>query len=496
MELEFEKVSIPCLRSVLREVKEQEETLELRVQDGQPDVERVVTCWGQPVIRTKEWRNNGVCINGGISLRVLYVSEQENDIQCLEAWMPFQVKCDFKDYEDDGWVTVHPLLHSLDARMVSERKILLRAVVGMYLDAMVRGKVELCTPGNTPEDIQLLKKTYSVQIPRNMGEKAFSVEEQITLPGTLSKVLYYNIAPTVTEKKVIADKVIFRGVLCLHMLYCDVSGQIVPFDTELLFSQFSELGADFSPEAEVQVTVTVSGLDLEKGEDGNHKLTAGLIGQYLILDREELTLLEDAYSHAREVSVSCEHLYLPATASGEVCKYQACGTIDDQDLHIIDGMFYPAQSMCYKDNDGLVTQHSGFFSILGYDNEGRLVSKNQSWNESDHSPWKENKKSVCTPLVAVCPKISAAGLKTELAADVTADRIAFEDMNVQMVTKLSANDEQQKSDDRPALILRRAGGATLWEIAKSSFSTVDKIKEANDLQEQPEPDRMLLIPVI
>ena len=49
---------------------------------------------------------------------------------------------------------------------------------------------------------------------------------------------------------------------------------------------------------------------------------------------------------------------------------------------------------------------------------------------------------------------------------------------------------------RPALILRRSSGQQLWDIAKSTGSTVESIRNANGLTEAPDDDRMLLIPVI
>ena len=41
----------------------------------------------------------------------------------------------------------------------------------------------------------------------------------------------------------------------------------------------------------------------------------------------------------------------------------------------------------------------------------------------------------------------------------------------------------------------RAGAESLWELAKASRSTVEAIRQANNLEEEPLDDRMLLIPV-
>ena len=54
---------------------------------------------------------------------------------------------------------------------------------------------------------------------------------------------------------------------------------------------------------------------------------------------------------------------------------------------------------------------------------------------------------------------------------------------------------REKDPDRPSLILRRAGEQGLWDMAKAAGTTVDVIRRANGLTEEPAPGSMLLIPV-
>lgn len=66
---------------------------------------------------------------------------------------------------------------------------------------------------------------------------------------------------------------------------------------------------------------------------------------------------------------------------------------------------------------------------------------------------------------------------------------------IPMMAGLSLGELQQPDPARASLILRRAGTEGLWELAKSCGSTVEAIRRANELQEEPEPGRMVLIPV-
>ena len=71
MELEFVNKPMDCLRQAVWEIKDEEQTQELKLTDGMPDVGRVLGAWGQLLIRSKEWRGSGMSISGGTLVWVL-----------------------------------------------------------------------------------------------------------------------------------------------------------------------------------------------------------------------------------------------------------------------------------------------------------------------------------------------------------------------------------------------------------------------------------------
>ena len=51
MEFEFQKSACPCMETVLREVQNVEQTQEIKLSDGMPDIGRVLAAWGQTILR-------------------------------------------------------------------------------------------------------------------------------------------------------------------------------------------------------------------------------------------------------------------------------------------------------------------------------------------------------------------------------------------------------------------------------------------------------------
>ena len=83
-------------------------------------------------------------------------------------------------------------------------------------------------------------------------------------------------------------------------------------------------------------------------------------------------------------------------------------------------------------------------------------------------------------------------MKAELPLELT----AAANQRFSAVTGLALGEERRPDPGRPSLILRRAGGDSLWQIAKAAHSTVSSIREANGLQNEPAPGQLLLIPVL
>ena len=196
MQLQFYKTLIPYLQTVKREQQTQEQTQEVRITDDMPDIGRVLACWGQIVIRSKEWRNGSAGISGGVMAWVLYAPENDSQPQSIETWIPFQMKWEFPENQRDGSVFVMPLLRGVDARSVSARKLMIRAGISVLGKIMLPAEAEVSVPANVPEDVQLLKNTYPLQSPKESGEKAILLDEVLSMPSGvpgLKKLIRYHL---------------------------------------------------------------------------------------------------------------------------------------------------------------------------------------------------------------------------------------------------------------------------------------------------------------
>lgn len=494
MQLQFQKNKIPCLRLIQGETQSQEQTQEIKLSEGMPDVGRILGAWGQLIIRGKEWRSDAALCSCGVMVWVLYAPEDGSQAQCVESWIPMSVKWNIPETEQDGTLLCQGTVKAADARILSGRKLMIRTCVCMTAQAYIPDQAEYYEAGEVPEDIRLRKRTYHPAIVAEAGEKAFMMDEELTLPGTvpvMEKLIRCSLQPEITDQKVLGDKAVFRGNCLFHMLYRTAEGALTSWDTEIPFSQYTELEREYGHQAQVEFSPFVTALETEMAEGGRIRLKAGLSGQYLLCDTPEISVAEDAYSPFREVTLQTETVELPAVKQQKQTVWVE-QTAPFGGTRCADGDITVGCPRLLSRADQDIAELSGAFGVLYYDSEGQLQAGNVHYQQEE--PVEDSGILWCMPKgrPQILPGMDSMALKGEL----TLHQISPSAESVTMLAGLTVGEQTRKNPDRPSLILKRPGQQDLWTLAKENGSTVEAIQQANHLQGEPEAERMLLIPVL
>lgn len=499
MELQFQKTACQYLRRLTGELRSQEQSQELRIPDGMPDIGRLLGSWGQVLLRGKEWNSGSMSVSGGVMVWVLYETEDGNDLQTIEAWLPFQMKWELPQTQHDGVIRVTDYLKSVDARSTSARKLIVRATVDLFGEAFLAEDVQLYMAEELPADIQVLKKTYPMQMVKEAGEHPFELEDTLTLPAStpkLEKLIRFCMMPCINEKKVMTDKVVFRGTSILHVLYRSDDGALYNWDFEVPFSQFSELDNDHDPDAQVQIQPMVTSLELDTDENGQLHLSAGITCQYVIIERTMIPTIEDVYSTTRTVTAQKMMLQLPAVLEDQYKTATAEATVECNGLRGVDVVFYPKQAKSVRRANLTEVELSGNFHTLYYDSDGRIQWMGSKWKDTWEVPAHENSTVDVILTINEVPQCVFSGAEVSLSCPMHMQQRTTAEQNIEMTTMLELGEETQPDPDSPSLILRRFGEDSLWDMAKDCRSTVNAILAANQLTEDPKPGQFLLIPVL
>ena len=293
-----------------------------------------------------------------------------------------------------------------------------------------------------------------------------------------------------------AGKVVFRGSVQIHALFRDVDGNLKTWDHEVPFSQFEDLQREYSAEAEARIIPAVTGMELEVTAPDMVRLKAGLVGQYVITDQSMLELVEDAYSNVREVTPQVEELLLPTVLDDRVLTVKLDAQENTEGQRILDTAFLTAQPMVHRDDGGVELEQSGAWQLLLLDREGRLQGQVLTGDEDVTLDADGRSRITAFTVPTGAPHADLMGSQVNTRSDVRLDTWTTSEAGIPMVTGLELGEAVKPDPERPSMILRRSGTARLWDLAKSSGSTVAAIREVNRMEGEPEAGRMLLIPIV
>ena len=498
MELQFKRTDRTCLEPLVREVQTMELTQEIKVPDGLPDIGRVICAWGQTILRGKQWHSDSIGCSGGLMLWVLYAPEDGAGEQVLDAWVPFQAHWELPEGAAEGQIRADCRLRFLDARSVSARRIMVRAGVYIQMEALSPIRFQTYGPEEPIPDVELLEALYPLRLIKEAGEKTFLLEEPLSLPQGSpepEKVICYSLHPKVTDKKVLSNKLVFRGTGNLHLLYQSGEGEIGSWDEELPFSQFADLDGEYSQEAQTDLVTALTSTELTLEDGGQLRLKCGMVAQYRVMDREMVPVVEDGYSPGKSLELSRESLTLPVLLENHRENLQGEESLAAEGENLIDLWLLPDFPRQQPGQDTIGLEIHGMLQALYRDPEGRLQSASQRWTGHRQLPAGEDTRLDADAQYPENLTGVPDGGKLRVKLDLPLIWTAEANQSFPQVTGVTVGEAKASEEDRPSLILRRLGKDRLWDVAKETGSTMAAIRKANGLAEAAAPDRLLLIPV-
>ena len=497
MELQFDKSVCKCLHKILSHVLDQELTQEIRLPESLPDIGRVLGSWGQVVLRSKEWYGSSVGISGGVMTWVLYAPDDGTEPRSVETWIPFQMKWDIPDTQRDGSICVIPFIKSIDARSISARKIMMRTNISIQGDVYEPSETPIYQAAQLPEDIQILKRSYPMEIPVEAGEKPVQIEEVLTTPvngSRLGKVCYYDLKPQITESKILGDKLLFRGKAILHLVYWDYDGDLQTLEQEYSFSQYTHLDNEFSISASSWTCPVVTGVELDFAAE-QPMLKANISVQYIVYDRKLLEITEDAYSTTREIIPEKQPLQLSSRLDMPEKNMEFCQKISAQARQILDTVWYPSHPVKIQNGEKLEVEQAGIFQILYLDLDGNLqgctAPAKGTWEITSDAQNGVVLHSNCTSR----PVASSSGEDVTVTASMTLQAMVTNESGLPMTTAIEIGEKKEKDSAGPSLVVRKIGANSIWDIGKQYSANISDIQCANIQRDELNEEHVILIPI-
>lgn len=488
----------------------------INVPDSHLDIERLVLVKGNVVIDEAKAMVDRFQVKGTLNYQILYCADKEGSVfDSLEGRVPFVEYVNADGTKETDYIEVHASLNDMTVTMLHSRKISLKALIGLDYQVKENENFSAVTDIEDLAGAKMLHGTYSMMNLRLQKQENLMVEEQVEIPANkpnIYQVIWKSMSVTGVQIKTADGYLLATGNLCVFLIYtAEEEGMPlqyftleVPFEKKVEEEEALEDMISGSVISLNQYNITVA--PDENGEDRLIDITAEFTAEIKLYGMEELNLLRDAYSTEVEMNpkwrnFTMQHLLLRNCAKtkvtdtvmmqGQQAVLQICnveGSVSIEETArsakgiLVEGVVGTQITYLNKAENGAIA--SGTFDIpFSYEIEVPGMREDVTYS-----------------IVPFIDQITAMMLnenQIEIKAEVSLEVLAFTNESARAVLDVELtpiNMERKKA--MPGVIGYIAKkDDTLWGIAKSYYTTVERIKQMNekDSDSVSEGERLVIL---
>ena len=487
------------------------------VPDIKPDMAFILQADAKLALDKTEILTDRVNFMGKLYIQVLYLAKgDERLVHSIGVAAAVDDFIHIDGVTNDMWVDIKPDMENIDFRMINDRKISYKAIVGVSAKAEAAKAFEVVVNiDGLPENQQLKNNLVLNKSVANKFDR-FIVKDSVSVPlgkPNIREILQVNIEVGNQDVRIQNGKINVFGELLVTTLYKgENDDSIIEFmEHELPFNgniEMSECKEDIF--ADVSFSLTEQNIQIKPDDDGEDRLVeieASLMVNCKVSATVNIEVLEDAHVINKSLNISRDMIKYPKP----VCRNKNQSTIkevlqlDDESPDIL--QIFRVKGKVITDDIKIINDKVVV--------EGAIETDILYIAESDEMPLYSHKAMVDFRQIV---ETKGAMPDMNVSLDAALDHVGFNmlsgrEVEVRFLISFKANvnktlempmitdinfDEFPKEalEAMPSIIMYVVQqGDSLWKIAKDYNTSIDEIAEINELENPNEiyPGQKLLI---
>lgn len=516
MDLELVKKNLQMLRTKSEAVNQLTFDEDFNVPDSKPDISRMIQKKGEIKIEEVQVNEGKALINGALHFRLLYVADTPRRQICsLEGKLPVSETLHLKGLKSGDKVCLKWEIEDLTLHVINSRKLNIKAIVGFQASVDELADVQL--PVEVKEQPDLSEKKRNVRV-LTLGvhkKDTLRKKEEIVLASNkpnIHEILWSDIEVRGMDLRADEGKVAAKGEMFVFVLYAGDDDanplqwleQAIPFSGEVNCS-----GCTMDMIPYINTSMLQTNLEVKPDADGEERVLQMDVVLELdmkIFQEETDTVLMDVYTPKKECIPERREEILEQLL---VKNFSKCRVNDRIPVQEAQGKIL---QICHS--EGIIKMDEVSIVENGIQAEGIIQVRILYSISDDDMPFYSMETAI--PFTHV---IEAEGISKDCAFHLQAEleqlstmMLDSSEIEVKAVMNLNAlvlrrweepiiTDIQEKELDMGKL--EQMPGVvcyivqpqdTLWDIAKRFYTTVDSIRELNELgEEEPKQQQTLLV---
>jgi len=472
------------------------------VPDAKRDVGQVILSSGELQIEETKQVESYLKVSGKLAFKILYVSDETvPQLAGLEGRIPFEEMI-YLEQPPEGNLVLQAAQTDLTVTVIHSRKLNLKTLAEISLD------IERCVQQDITTDIEgeeaVFKKTKEEEVLKVFatGKDTYRIKEEVSLGGTrenIGTLLYTDITGGKADTQLMSDELLIQGELSVFCLYETTEGKTdwisrgVPYEGRIECA-----GAQEEMYHQAYLNLTDENIEVRMDENGEMRILgieATLEVRLVVYEEEKLQILEDMYmldhvckpvkeekrlyrlklqNHSK--CRITEELHLPELKENilQVChckgRIEIESTSVEEDGMRIDGMLHLGFLYVREDDQVPFGVWTGMvpFSYLLEHGGGELKKE-----ELDQTLEQVSVGLLGNGEIEVKAVLAFNSFQKEIIKVENTESAQFEPVDME---------ELEKRPGIVGYIVRE--GDTLWNLAKKYNTTVEHIKEVNQMEKE------------
>lgn len=504
MELNLTHQSIRINDTIFDGDLEQAVELDYSLPDYYPSIFKLLKCRLVPCVYACRTSGDKLVVDGVIHAKMLYICEENSQLHSVEQKIPFSKTTDMKGESQNAIISYTMRCDYVNCRVVNPRRINLHGAATIHITVSNQIDENVLADAQGA-GIQLNRSDMQMGGDHLWSSKQFSVSEGISVGNQppIEEIINIETVAIADECKIIANKVITKGQILVHILYTpqgeDSGLQLL--DAAVPMSQIIDLsGVDEDYQCKVAFHVTSREISL--GEDGKEIIldmdVTACCNAYINRDAQGIT---DAFSTQCELAITSKELKtetLLATLSDQLISNQSFPLTE---LHSVIDCICEIDDLHGKpDQDALAFDGTLHLLMIGMDNEESPATVEKDipidFRIAQAIHCDEPIITATAEPMQVEFSMNGENLNLKLSIKLTGQVICMRKNSY--ITDLVADESKPKPKNNDALTLYYPDlQESIWDIAKRFNTSVDAILEENGLEQDVLSEYgMILIPIV
>lgn len=497
MEIAFENRHIGIYREISHQIKRVQETVESVVPDTNDDIGKIASVRTVVLLKSKDVTARGVIITGELTAALIYITENEKNVSCVRLTKSFSLEYDLPDADADALAHVKLLIQNSESRVINPRKVSvtfeLSGELSLYRQETAAAETTL--PELSPEGLHAKSESAELVVAGAVMEKTFVVNEQLPFPPGKprpAQLVSQSVDFALSETQIIGTKAVVKGVATLSVCY--LSDEVnYPVRTEFStpFSQIIDTGEEETEYCGVILELTGCYCAIADSISGDKVLDAELhaVLQLVCYRRQTVNYISDVYSnlmpciHSSRTRQLCE---LSSVTTARLTADERVSVLEDC-ADVLSVFASLSQVSALPDKLAAAVTLDIIYRTL----DGELASVHRLIGV-ETTPGEVQARVTTARLADVYLRPDGASIDAHICVELSYQTASIAELkSVESVTL----DETAPYDTSSfaALTLVRAEGESVWELAKTYHSTVERIKELNPPEAEGD-NPLVLIP--